>query len=79
MKIERAGTQFQPVVITLESQEEVDILFELASHVGGSGPVRVVVNQLWTMLENSASVTGLEGEIKYFVGGETINCVNIKF
>jgi hypothetical protein len=78
MKIERAESKFEPVVITLESQEEVDILFELTSHVGGSGPVRAIVNQLWTMLENSASVTGLEGEIKYFVEGETISCVNTK-
>jgi hypothetical protein len=32
MKIERAGTQFQPVVITLETQEEVDQMYHILQH-----------------------------------------------
>ena len=33
MKITREETKFQPITITLESQEEVDQMFALANHM----------------------------------------------
>lgn len=33
MKIERAESKFQPVVITLESQEEVDQMYAIVSEI----------------------------------------------
>ena len=32
MKIERKETEFQPITITLETQEELDQLFAMAKH-----------------------------------------------
>lgn len=46
MKVERKNNGFQPVVITLESQEEVDIVYELSMSVGGLGKARDFTNEL---------------------------------
>ena len=51
MKVtQQSEPKFIPVVITLESQEEVDILISLLGSVTGSGDVRVMLNQLYTCL-----------------------------
>lgn len=46
MKVERKNKGFQPVVITLESQEEVDIVYELLNSVGGLGKIRQFTDEL---------------------------------
>lgn len=51
MKIERAESKFQPVVITLESQEEVDILYCLTGSVYGNGSTRIFTDKVYYGLE----------------------------
>lgn len=59
MKVERQGSSFQPVVITLESQEEVDVLHELCGSVTGDGLARKITNDFYRQL----------GEYTLFSGG----------
>ena len=42
--------KFIPVVITLETQEEVDILFDLVGHVIGCGITREFTDSMWGMM-----------------------------
>lgn len=43
MKISK---EFSPVVITLETQEEIDLLYELTRYVSGGGKVRAFFDAL---------------------------------
>lgn len=55
MKVtQQSEPKFIPVVITLESQEEVDILISLVGAVTGNGDVRAVMQQLYDGLGNYA-------------------------
>ena len=51
MKIERAESKFEPVVITLESQEEVEVLRNLTGKVEGLGAARQITNKIYYGLE----------------------------
>ena len=47
MKVtQQSEPKFIPVVITLETQEEVDILYDLSSHVAGTGKARKITDAL---------------------------------
>ena len=50
MKIETVKQKFEPITVTLETQEEVDILRALAGKVSGTGKVRLFVDKLWDEL-----------------------------
>lgn len=66
MKIERAESKFQPVVITLESQEEVDILKDLVGRIINSGAGRNFTSAVFEKLDEVSSVitdTYFEGTI----------------
>ena len=53
MKIVKQG--FQPVSVVLESQDEVNWLYELFGRVGGGGEVRKFVDSVYYGLEDVAS------------------------
>lgn len=56
MKVERKEAEFKPVVITLESQEEVDMMWELAASIKGSGwrgiPMTSSQNFAYSLFDN---------------------------
>jgi len=70
MKVtQQSEPKFIPVVITLETQEEVDIIHDIAGRIAGTGKVRKVVDTLYESLYAHKS-----GEYhEYFEGGLTIN------
>jgi hypothetical protein len=47
VKIERAESKFEPVVITLESQEEVEVLRGLTGKVEGLGATRNITDKIY--------------------------------
>lgn len=51
MKVEKAETKFTPVVITLESQEEVDQMFTLANYNYFKGDLDIT-EKLFEFLED---------------------------
>lgn len=51
MKVEKAETKFTPVVITLESQDELDFFAAVFGNIGGSGKLRQLVDQVYFALE----------------------------
>lgn len=44
MKIEKKEKSFEPVTITLETQDELDLFYEVFRRVGGSIPLRIFGN-----------------------------------
>ena len=54
MKVERKNKGFEPVVITLESQEEVDVLYTLTGDVKGLGYVRDITDEIHYGLQEYA-------------------------
>lgn len=67
MKVtQQSEPKFIPVVITLESQEEVDILFDLVGRVNGSGAGRKLTGNLYyTLKELTDTYSGkhFDGEL----------------
>ena len=56
MKIERAESKFEPVVITLESQEDVDILKDLVGRIVNSGAGRNFTSTIYDKLDQISNV-----------------------
>lgn len=54
MKVEKAETKFTPVVITLESQEEVDQMFTLANYNRFKGGVDIT-DKLFNFLKSEST------------------------
>lgn len=71
MKVERKNNGFQPVVITLESQEEVDIVYELLNSVGGLGKVRQFTDDLSSELSRCTD-HGIDENV-FFTG--SVQCI----
>lgn len=70
MKVtQQSEPKFIPVVITLETQEEVDILSCLSGVITGTGKARKVTDKLYAELSYYKSST----HIDYFEGELTIH------
>ena len=54
MKIVKHQPEFKPVSITLESQDEVNWVYELFGNIGGGGRVRKFVDDIYYGLEDIA-------------------------
>jgi hypothetical protein len=54
LKIIKAPEAFKPVSIVLETQEEVNWVYELFGNIGGGGPVRKFVDNVYYGLEGIA-------------------------
>lgn len=50
MKVELAKT-FIPVTITLETQEEIDMLYNIVGNISGVGPYRIFADSIFYGLE----------------------------
>lgn len=70
MKIERKEAKFEPVIITLESQEEVDILKDLVGHIVNGGVARNFTSQIYDKLDDGLSDVETD---KYFKGTLSTN------
>lgn len=70
MKIERAESKFEPVVITLETQEEVDILKDLVGRIINGGVARDFTSQIYDKLDDGLSNVETD---KYFKGTLSTN------
>jgi len=76
MKVtQQSEPKFIPVVITLETQEEVDILTSLVGSVTGNGVVRQHIEDMYRALERYSNHVD-ERIDTYFVG--TISAKHIK-
>lgn len=64
MKFEKAEPGFQPVTITLETQEEADVLHALVGAAGGS-----MADNFLYKLYNSLSEVSDSGRSEYWSGG----------
>jgi len=60
---------FIPVVVTLETQEEVDIIYNLSGKIAGTGKVRKATNTIRESLEPYVSTVYFD----YFDGTLTIS------
>ena len=70
MKVtQQSEPKFIPVVITLESQEEVDILFDLVGQISGTGKPRKTTDMMYSALTPYASPSHKD----YFEGTLTLN------
>ena len=54
--IQQSEPKFIPVVITLETQEEVDILFDLVGRINGSGAGRKLTGNLYYTLKELTDI-----------------------
>lgn len=54
MKVEKKGPEFRPVVITLETQEELDVLHALVA-LGGGGYADRFLYKLYNELDKYSS------------------------
>jgi hypothetical protein len=52
MQVISGKKEFTPVTITLESQEEVDVLYAMAGSVKGIGRTRQITNIMYALLED---------------------------
>lgn len=69
MRIERKESKFEPVVIILESQFEVDVLKEVVGSIGGGGEAREFTSSIYYALdEYSSTYDGDEDYNSYFSG-----------
>ena len=69
MKVtQQSEPKFIPVVITLETQEEVDVLHNLSGSISGTGKIRKVTDRLYAELSYYASST----HIDHFEGKLTV-------
>lgn len=64
MKFEHKDQEFRPVVITLETQDEVDVLHALTGETGG-GFANDLLWKLYNKLDSLSSSKGSE----YWTGG----------
>lgn len=70
MKVtQQSEPKFIPVVITLETQEEVDIIHSLSGQVSGTGKPRKTTDSLYSALSPYASSSHKD----YFEGALTIH------
>ena len=70
MKVtQQSEPKFIPVVITLETQEEVDILHNLSGSISGTGKIRKVTDRLYAELSYYVSSTYID----HFEGKLTIH------
>lgn len=56
MKIEKLEIKhFNPVIVTFESQEEIDIIHTILGRVMGAGKMRVISDKLYDLLESKGA------------------------
>lgn len=68
MKIERKEVEFAPIVLTIESQMELDILSELVSLAEGVCGIPEEVENIVSELSEYLLNEGASPQFKYFCG-----------
>lgn len=63
MKVEQKKATFDPIVITLESQFEVNVFRLVAGKVGGISQARNVVDELFMSLEPFETMNNVRMEV----------------
>lgn len=71
MKVERKEADFAPIVLTIESQMELDILSELVSLGEGSSEDHKDANQFLASLTKGLLYEGASTEFHYFCHRES--------